>query len=66
MKKHLLCVALLALPVFGFSQTYFSDNFDDENISDWTLYDQDGDGFNWETVALDEPVGITPAIASYS
>ena len=30
------------------------------------MYDQAGDGFNWETVALDEPVGITPAIASYS
>jgi len=66
MKKQLLTAALFAVPLFGFSQTYFSDNFDDENISDWTLYDQDGDGFNWETVALDEPAGITPAIASYS
>lgn len=64
MKKHLLNLALLALPVFGFSQTYFSDNFDDEDISNWTLYDQDGDGFDWETVNLG--TGYTPAIASYS
>lgn len=66
MKKSLLRLAFVALPMFGFGQTYFSDNFDDEDISDWTLYDQDGDGFEWETVALTEPAGITPAIASYS
>lgn len=41
-----------------------SDNFDDENISDWTAYDQDGDGYNWETVNLG--TGYTGAIASYS
>jgi hypothetical protein len=25
----------------------WSDNFDDNDISDWTLYDEDGDGENW-------------------
>ena len=50
--------------MFGFAQTYFSDNFDDEDISDWTLYDQDGDGYNRETVNLG--TGYTAAIASYS
>ena len=39
MKKSLLRLAFVALPMFGFAQTYFSDNFDDEDISDWTLYD---------------------------
>ncbi len=47
MKKNLLRLAFLTLPVLGFSQTYFSDNFDDEDVSDWTLYDQDGDGIQW-------------------
>ncbi|WP_164467987.1 GEVED domain-containing protein [Epilithonimonas vandammei] len=64
MKKTLLGLAFVALPMFGFAQTYFSDNFDDEDISDWTLYDQDGDGYNWETVNLG--TGYTGAIASYS
>ena len=64
MKKTLLRLAFVALPMFGFAQTYFSDNFDDEDISDWTLYDQDGDGYNWETVNLG--TGYTGAIASYS
>ncbi|MGC4129733.1 MAG: GEVED domain-containing protein [Bergeyella sp.] len=64
MKKTLLNLAFLALPLLGFSQTYFSDNFDDEDISDWTLYDEDGDGYEWETVNLG--TGYTAAIASYS
>ena len=64
MRKHLLKLAFLTLPIFGFSQTYFSDNFDDEDISNWTLYDEDGDGYNWETVNLG--TGYTGAIASYS
>ncbi|WP_312196356.1 choice-of-anchor J domain-containing protein [Epilithonimonas vandammei] len=64
MKKTLLRLAFVALPMFGFAQTYFSDNFDDEDISDWTLYDQDGDGYNRETVNLG--TGYTAAIASYS
>jgi len=34
MKKTLLRLAFVALPMFGFAQTYFSDNFDDEDISD--------------------------------
>ena len=34
MKKTLLGLVFVALPMFGFAQTYFSDNFDDEDISD--------------------------------
>jgi len=46
MKKLLLTFSLL-LASFGYAQTYFSDNFDDLDITDWTVYDQDGDGKNW-------------------
>lgn len=47
MKKNLLKLAFLTLPLFGFSQTYFSDDFNDEDVSDWTRYDEDGDGIQW-------------------
>ena len=63
MKKHLFAIALLALPTFGLSQTYFSDNFDDEDVSDWTLYDVDGDGLNWADIfAVQDNAGnpVTP------
>jgi len=63
MRKLLLFASVLLLPTAFYAQTYFSDDFDDLSISDWTLYDQDGDGHNWETVSL---TGLTPAIASYS
>ena len=29
------------------AQVHFSDDFSDLNISDWTVYDIDGDGNNW-------------------
>jgi len=66
MKKRLFFMSMLFITVFGFAQTsvIWSDNFDDESISDWTLYDHDGDGHNWETVNLGS--GYSPAIASYS
>lgn len=66
MKKRLFFMSMLFITVFGFAQTsvIWSDNFDDEDISDWTHYDQDGDGYNWETVNLGS--GYSPAIASYS
>lgn len=43
MKKHLLNLALLALPVFGFSQT-FQEDFDGNGpgIAAWTVLDVDG------------------------
>lgn len=43
--------------------TYFSDNFDDEDISDWTLTDSDGDGNNWgDLFAIGDGAGgfVTP------
>ena len=51
MKKFLLS-CLLALGLGVHAQTYFSDNFDDLDVSDWTLYDEDGDGFNWGPAQL--------------
>jgi len=48
MKKiTLLMIAVLAIN-FNFAQSVvFSDDFNDEDISDWTLIDSDGDGNNF-------------------
>lgn len=46
MKKFLL-PCLLALGISANAQTYFSDDFEDEDVSDWTTIDSDGDGKNW-------------------
>src|SRR5690606_6309383 len=48
----------------------WSDNFDDLDISDWTLYDEDADGQEWYTAQLvdsdtGEPIG-TPILTSVS
>lgn len=66
MKKTLLLASLLVGSVFTMNAqtTIWSEDFDDLDISDWTLVDADGDTFNWEIVALEAP--ITPALASYS
>ena len=40
----MLCLASLHLTQ---AQTYFSDDFSDLDLTDWTLYDADGDGNNW-------------------
>lgn len=63
MKKVLLLASMMLIPFFGSSQTYFSDNFNDENVSDWTRYDVDGDGNNWaDYFAVNDQSGnpITP------
>ncbi|GGG54769.1 T9SS-dependent choice-of-anchor J family protein [Epilithonimonas arachidiradicis] len=49
MKKFLL-PCFLALGMCVSAQTYFSDNFDDEDVSDWTRIDADGDGRNWADI----------------
>ena len=49
MKKFLL-PCLLALGMTATAQTYFSDDFNDENVSDWTRYDVDGDTRNWADI----------------
>lgn len=49
--------------------TLFSDDFDDLDISDWTLYDEDGDTFNWSVVQIQDDAGApvnTPVLRSAS
>lgn len=67
MKKFLLIFSMLLLAIEVRGQTYFSDNFNDLNITDWTLYDADGDAMNWN--AWDDTRGdynTTPALLSLS
>ncbi|HLU80831.1 MAG TPA: choice-of-anchor J domain-containing protein [Flavobacteriaceae bacterium] len=48
MKKIILSVAACVAAISMNAQTIiFQDDFNDQDISDWTLYDQDGDGNNW-------------------
>lgn len=46
MKKITLLAALFA--GFAMNAQLFMDDFEDQDISDWTLLDQDGDGFNFK------------------
>ncbi|KFB01762.1 hypothetical protein IA57_02490 [Mangrovimonas yunxiaonensis] len=69
MKKITLLLIMLT-PFIFFGQTVvWSDDFNDEDISDWTLTDSDGDGFNWSAVQIIDannvPVG-TPVLRSAS
>lgn len=71
MKKQLLLGAFLlgTLLTAKAQTTVWSDNFDDEDISNWTLIDSDGDEFNWSVAQLvdngGQPVG-TPVLRSMS
>ncbi|MBA5629469.1 T9SS-dependent choice-of-anchor J family protein [Moheibacter lacus] len=48
MKKILFSLAMVAgLMAVNAQTVIWSDNFDDEDISDWTIYDEDGDGNTW-------------------
>lgn len=65
MKKTLLISGLLLGSLFttNAQTVVWSDNFDDEDISDWTTIDADGDGFNWGdlfTVNDEDNVPVTP------
>ncbi|WP_458627701.1 T9SS type A sorting domain-containing protein [Winogradskyella sp. PC D3.3] len=70
MKKITLFALALGLSFNTFSQNIvWSDDFNDLDISDWTLIDADGDGYNWDVVQIvdlnDLPVG-TPQLRSAS
>ena len=70
MKKKLLLLCAIFVSTFTFAQTVvYEENFDDQDVSDWTLYDEDGDGFNWEIVQFEDdnqnPIG-TPLLRSVS
>lgn len=46
--KKITLLTMLFVASIGFSQTViWEDDFNDEDVSDWTLYDEDGDGNNW-------------------
>lgn len=40
----------MALPFAMYGQTYFFDDFNDQDVSDWTRYDVDGDGKQWADI----------------
>ncbi len=70
MKKTLLLVSLFVGGLFTMNAqtTVWSEDFDDLDISDWTLYDEDGDGSNWaavQTTNEGNPVN-TPGLRSNS
>lgn len=47
MKKITLLAALFAGFAMNAQNVIFYDDFNDEDVSDWTLYDEDGDGNQW-------------------
>ena len=70
MKKILFSLLTIAAFNTANAQTViWSENFDDLDISDWTTFDLDGDGFEWSPVQStdnnDQPVG-TPVLTSAS
>ena len=71
MKKiTLLCATFIAFNFTNAQSTVYSDDFNDEDISDWTTYDEDDDGFEWSVVQIvdgdtGEDVG-TPQLRSAS
>ena len=71
MKKKLLLLCAVFISTFTFAQTVvYEENFDNNNdIPNWTLYDEDGDGNDWEPVqyvdSVQDPVG-TPLLRSLS
>lgn len=52
MKKLLLSLIVLAGLSTNAQTTLFLDDFEDGSITDWTLIDSDGDGFNWVAVNM--------------
>lgn len=66
MKKTLLCAGLfLGSLLSANAQVIFTDDFNDQDISNWTLIDADGDGNNWGDVwqvsnGATPPVPVSP------
>ncbi len=69
MKKSLLALLLGSVFCANAQSVVWMDDFDDEDISDWTLIDADGDGRDWSAVQIQDqggnPVG-TPLLRSAS
>jgi hypothetical protein len=62
MKNFLLFAFTVAVSVVNAQQTIWSENFDVEDLSAWTLIDGDRDGFNFGTTQMVEFIdgGFTP------
>ncbi|MFZ0598026.1 MAG: T9SS type A sorting domain-containing protein [Flavobacterium sp.] len=57
MKKIILFIFVLVTSISSAQVTVWEDDFDDADLSDWTLLDRDGDGINWiarKNINLDE------------
>lgn len=69
MKKTLLSFLVGGFFFSAQAQTFFLDDFNDQDVSDWTLYDEDGDGNDWEIIQYvnqsQQNVG-TPVLTSAS
>ena len=70
MKKILLALTMVTgLSALNAQTEVWSDNFDDLDVSDWVLYDEDGDGQMWYAAQLTDdggnPTG-TPILTSVS
>lgn len=63
MRKILLSLVVLLVCSISFGQVHFSDDFEDNDISDWTLVDSDGDANNWQTINASN---ISDTFGSYS
>lgn len=63
MKKIILLLCFLSSFIIHAQVTVWSDDFNDEDLSDWTMIDSDGDGINWGDIsAVGDGAGgfITP------
>lgn len=57
MKKIILFIFVLVTAISSAQVTVWEDDFDDADLSDWTLLDRDEDGINWiarKNINLDE------------
>lgn len=61
MKKTLLLLAFTMITTISSAQyTIWEDDFDDSDVSDWTLLDRDGNGINWivrKNIQIDSNTG---------
>jgi hypothetical protein len=67
MKKLLFSLAFLAgfVSLIHAQNVIWSDDFDDADVSDWMLYDEDGDGYYFEASDLDADGYYSLSSASY-
>lgn len=69
MKKNLFYLVFIVCVSLNAQNVIWSDDFDDEDASEWTFLDEDGDGFIWAVIQVvdenDNPVN-SPGLRSAS